>query len=163
MKKIYEDYTRYNVWANSRMLEVFAGLTEAQLEQHIMNSFPSVKLTFMHIWDAEWLWLQRLNGVSPKAFPSKNFTGSWQEFKAQFIQTSTDFSVFTAAQPAEFFDKILSVSTITAGDFAQRAGDMVHHCMNHSTYHRGQLTMMARQLGLENLPSTDLIKYLREQ
>jgi len=34
--------------------------------------------------------------------------------------------------------------------------------MNHSTYHRGQMITLARQLGLkEGVPSTDLLYYSR--
>jgi len=41
---------------------------------------------------------------------------------------------------------------------------MVHHCMNHSTYHRGQLITLARQLGMkEGVPSTDLLYFSREK
>lgn len=76
--------------------------------------------------------------------------------------TSVDFSNYIAAQKEDFFQKEFTVKTITSGVYTQKAFEMVHHCMNHSTYHRGQLLMMARQLGLKNLPSTDMIYYLRE-
>ncbi|MGH7465840.1 MAG: DinB family protein, partial [Longimicrobiales bacterium] len=37
---------------------------------------------------------------------------------------------------------------------------MLRHVVNHSTYHRGQVTTMLRQLG-RAAPSTDLIHYYR--
>jgi uncharacterized damage-inducible protein DinB len=37
----------------------------------------------------------------------------------------------------------------------------MRHVVNHSTYHRGQLAMMLRQLG-QAPPSTDFTRYLRE-
>lgn len=40
---------------------------------------------------------------------------------------------------------------------------MVQHCTNHSTYHRGQLITLARQLGIKKeVPSTDLLYFSRE-
>jgi uncharacterized damage-inducible protein DinB len=35
--------------------------------------------------------------------------------------------------------------------------------MNHGTYHRGQLVTMFRQLGLEEIPSTDLMTFAKIQ
>ena len=162
MKSIYTNYTRYNLWANQRMASVFEGLPEAVAAQHIANSFPSVKLTFLHIWDAEFLWLNRLQGESPSLFPSKKFQGSAAEAMSLLLACSAQFHAFAEAQEEAFFAKNLSFKTISYGSQTAFAHEMIHHCMNHSTYHRGQLTMMARQLGLENLPPTDLIYFLRE-
>jgi uncharacterized damage-inducible protein DinB len=38
---------------------------------------------------------------------------------------------------------------------------MIHHCMNHSTYHRGQIVTIARNLELTDPPSTDFMRYVR--
>ena len=40
---------------------------------------------------------------------------------------------------------------------------MIQHLVNHGTYHRGQLTMLLRQLGAEPPEGTDLIGYYRER
>ena len=34
--------------------------------------------------------------------------------------------------------------------------------MNHSTYHRGQIITILRELGVTTLPTTDLMAYFRE-
>jgi len=38
-----------------------------------------------------------------------------------------------------------------------------HHVMNHSTYHRGQLVTMGRELGFTDPPKTDFIQFCREK
>ncbi len=45
--------------------------------------------------------------------------------------------------------------------FAHTLADLIRHVVNHSTYHRGQLVTMLRQLG-HTPPSTDFTRYLRE-
>jgi uncharacterized damage-inducible protein DinB len=40
---------------------------------------------------------------------------------------------------------------------------MIWHCINHQSFHRGQLVTFARQLGITDIPSTDYIVYLREK
>jgi uncharacterized damage-inducible protein DinB len=163
MKQIYVEYGQYNLWANKRLTEVFSSLPEEIVEQPLPSSFPSVKLTLLHIWDAEFLWLNRLQGVSPSDFPSKGFAGDLNETLSGLLNTSENFLEFIESQPEDFFEKTLHFRTISFGDQRERAFMMVHHCLNHSTYHRGQLVTMARQLGIERIPATDLIYFLREK
>lgn len=162
MKEIYVSYTGYNLWANRRMVETFSALPDEQLQQTIVSSFPSIRLTFLHIWDAEMLWLERLNGNSPTSFPSKSFVGENAQVFENLLQKSEAFLEFVKSQPTAFFEQTLSFSTISYGPQTQRAFEMVHHCMNHSTMHRGQLLTMGRQLGLLKFPPTDFAFYLRE-
>ncbi|MEO5581794.1 MAG: DinB family protein, partial [Saprospiraceae bacterium] len=35
------------------------------------------------------------------------------------------------------------------------------HVFNHSTYHRGQILLMVRQVGYEQVGSTDMLGYFR--
>ena len=44
--------------------------------------------------------------------------------------------------------------------FANTAGDILFHVINHSTYHRGQIALLFRQNGMEPLV-TDYIFYKR--
>ena len=163
MKKIYTRYCHYNFWANKKLTAIFKSLPEEKTDQFIESSFPSVKKTILHIWDAEVIWLKRLHHEMPRVFPSKTFAGSTSEAIEGLLRTSKDFCDFAAGQEEAFFEQAFTVQTIAAGTYRQTAGEMIHHCLNHSTYHRGQLLMMARQLGFKDLPSTDMIFYLREE
>ena len=42
----------------------------------------------------------------------------------------------------------------------KNAADMILHCMNHSSFHRGQVINMFRQLEFESIPRTDIIYFL---
>lgn len=162
MKEIYTRYTQYNLWANRRLAEVFAAATENDFNATIISSFPSVRTTFLHIWDAEFCWLSRLQGVSPVAFPSNSFVGDTKAVLATVLRNSEDFAAFVAAQPADFFEKHIEFITLSYGPSSQQAFEMIHHCMNHSTFHRGQLITMGRQLGMQGFPPTDFVYYLKE-
>lgn len=162
MKQIYTEYARYNHWANERLAGVFSALPAEAFDREIVSSFPSARRTFLHIWDAELIWLKRLQGESLTDFPSKTFARTQVEVLAGLLRCSSDFLAFTEKQPEDFFEKEMRFTTITSGGYSQRAFEMIHHCLNHSTYHRGQLVTMGRQLGLEKIPPTDMIFYLRE-
>ena len=161
LKTIYTDYVKYNLWANQKIVGLFKNLTEEQLRQNITSSFPSVRLTILHLWDTEVIWLERLKGNSLSAFPSWNFKGNEAELFEGFIENSKGFLNFVESQTEEYFNDIINYQNTKGGSFSQPAREIIHHCMNHQHYHRGQLVTMARQLGLKEIPPTDYIFYLR--
>ena len=161
MKNIYTTYARYNTWANTRITEAFSTLSEEKMNQPVETSFPSARLTFQHIWNAELIWLNRLQGVSLSTFPEHPAGQTSSELFEGLLRMSADFMNFIENQPEEFFQKEFHFKTITSGEYSQRAFEMIHHCLNHSTYHRGQLVTIGRQLGLTKVPATDMIQYYR--
>jgi uncharacterized damage-inducible protein DinB len=163
IKNLLLDYVRYNLWVNTRLVELFKNADDDIVSHTITSSFPSIRDTLIHLWDVETLWLARLRGVSPKSFPSENFNGSNAEVYEKLVAISTEFVHFVESQNDDFFDKILTFSILSAkGEFHQKSTDMIHHCMNHQTFHRGQIITMARQLGVTQFPRTDFIIFKRE-
>jgi uncharacterized damage-inducible protein DinB len=45
----------------------------------------------------------------------------------------------------------------------QQRWQILMHCFNHSSYHRGQLVTMMRQLDLTDIPAMDLVVFQRLQ
>lgn len=163
MKDMILQYVQYNLWANSRIVSVFQSQPDEWAERHVPGSFPSARLTLLHIWDAEFLWMKRLDGVSLGAFPSKNFTGNMAAVYAGLLGNSGDLLEYVQSKPDAFFDETLVFKTLSYGEQSEKARNMIWHCMNHSTFHRGQLVTIARQLGIEKIPPTDLVFFLRER
>jgi len=59
----------YNRWANRRVLAAAGTLDVAQFVEDRGNSFGSVRDTLAPIFGAEWVWLRRWQGNSPRAYP----------------------------------------------------------------------------------------------
>ena len=57
----------YNRWANRRMFSVLEKLSDEQFRNAMQSSFPSMRESVLHIVAAEWLWLKRWKGASPRA------------------------------------------------------------------------------------------------
>jgi uncharacterized damage-inducible protein DinB len=163
MKQMLLDYVRYNLYCNEKFVELFKQYDDDLIEKEIISSFSSIRNTLLHLWDAQTLWLSRLNGISPTEFPSKNFTGNNAEVYQKLIDNSKQFLQFVENQPPQFFKKKITFNILSAsGTFSHTAQDMIHHCMNHQSFHRGQLVTMARQLGIKQFPRTDFIIFKRE-
>lgn len=162
IKDLLVDYTRYNLWVNTQLIELFKNVDEALISQHVESSFPSIRATLIHLWDVEKLWLARLRGMSPTKFPSENFEGSNTEVYDSLLATSKEFLEFVNNQTEEFLNADISFTLLSAkGEFQQKAADMIHHCMNHQTFHRGQIVTMARQVGITQFPRMDYIIFKR--
>ena len=163
IKPIFQDFAIYNHWANNKLLNRFKEETNEILTAKQENSFPSILKTWLHIWDAQVIWLARLQGESLGFFPSQKMDVDPRIIFDEIPAQSAEFSHFITQQPEEFFSSTITYSKLSGEVFQGKPQEMIHHCFNHSTYHRGQIITMAKNLKLEDLPSTDYIFYLRER
>jgi uncharacterized damage-inducible protein DinB len=166
MKKELINYTKYNVWANERIVGVIGNLSDEQIERTVVSSFPSIRGTLLHIWDAESLWLDRLKGGAPTEFPSKYFKGDNRAVFTSLIESSKYFGDFVAKQKVTFLNSSLKTKSLAGIESNLSVHNMIHHCMNHSTMHRGQLITFIRQVEDKDnrmvIPSIDFSTYCRE-
>ena len=59
----------YNLWADRRTLDACAALTNEQFTRELGSSFTSVRDTLAHLYGAEWLWNERIQGRLPAGLP----------------------------------------------------------------------------------------------
>lgn len=162
LKAIYTDIAQYNCWANERLINNFKLQPETVLDVPIQSSFSSIRETLLHLWGAEHLWLDRLQGNSPGKFPTDGFAGSTAELFDGLLASSNEFQAFLEEQEEAFFAVgKCNYENTTGAAFSQFNREVIHHCMNHSTYHRGQLVTLSRKVGINTIPATDYIYYLR--
>lgn len=155
-QNMLHQYTSYNEWANTQMTNWLTEATDAQFEQELESSFPSLKTTLLHIWNAEYLWLQILKEEPSDEPPGKQFEGTMAELLEAVLQTSANFRSYVHGLNPEALQ-----GKVPSGNSSLYIADIIQHCMNHSTYHRGQLITMGRQVGLQSPPRTDFIHYIR--
>jgi uncharacterized damage-inducible protein DinB len=79
------------------------------------------------------------------------------------VQSSNDLLHFAASKGDTFLRQTYSYRNMKGDPFEDTYEVTMFHVVNHSTYHRGQLTTMLRQAGVAALAATDLIHYLRIQ
>lgn len=161
MKSYLVDLVKYNEWANTRFAERFSQVDEKLLDAPLKNSFPSLRLTLLHIYDAETAWVSRLQGIPMLDWASKKFQGDNKALLEMLLETSKKLREVVESQPADYFDQKLTFQTFTAGSATQVVSDAVVHVVNHSTMHRGQLITMCRELDITSIPATDYFVYAR--
>jgi uncharacterized damage-inducible protein DinB len=158
----------YDRWANNRVLQAASALSAEQFTRDLGGSFCSVRDTLVHIVSGEWGWLEYWKSTSyspafltdlrnrrdalfnPDMFPNIAAVRSrWEEVRkeqTEFVNRLTN----------EALGKMLPIRGTQV-----KLVHLMQHLANHSTYHRGQVTLMTRQLGAEPL-ATDFHVFLVE-
>lgn len=162
MKQILESYTYYNLWANKRIIEMLRE-NIGQIDAEVKSSFPTMRKTLHHIWGAEDLWHQRLCEAPKPQTPAWDFAGEFEDAIRRFLSVSEEFQKLVAGNDDAWLTATVNYKDIRGNAYSNQRWKMIHHCMNHSTYHRGQLVTMLRETGATKILSTDFIAYLREK
>ena len=157
VERIQELY-KYNAWADGLVFETVAKLTPEQFDKDLGSSYHSVKGTLVHIVGAEWIWLRRWLGTSPRTLLNPNDFSSAEQIKNRWEEVEQERKEFVANLTEESLKKMLSYTNIKGQPFSYPLWQALQHLVNHSTYHRGQVTTLLRQLGAQP-KGTDLLAY----
>ena len=161
MKDLLLKYANYNIWANSRIIEVLQKLTSEQANQTIVSSFSTIKDTVLHIWSAEYVWLDRLILVENPVWLAKEFSGSFNEAIEGWQSASNSLKEYIVAEDENSLRQIIPFKDLAGNEYVMEKNLCLQHVFNHSTFHRGQLITLMRQVGVAELPRTDFIVYIR--
>jgi uncharacterized damage-inducible protein DinB len=162
MSRSPEEITKlfhYNRWANAKVLESAATLTEEELKRVLGGSFPSVIGTLTHLYAAEWIWLERLRGVSPSGLPSAQQLPTLAALKEKWSAVEAGQKAFVEGLTDDRMEEKVSYRNVKGEPWSYALGELLVHIVNHSTYHRGQVATMFRQLGQKPAP-TDYLLFL---
>jgi uncharacterized damage-inducible protein DinB len=170
----------YNRWANLRMFSVLEKLSHEQLTAVRQSSFPSIQESVLHIVAAEWLWLKRWKGSSPRATVADttqaSAMGSAMSNGGVTVETLATLSGLRSfadsieRERQEFLSSLdddalqsrLKYTDMGGKDFSMPLAYLLQHLVNHGTYHRGQVTTLLRQAGGETV-AFDLLFFIRER
>lgn len=152
----------FNAWARKRMLDAVAQLDEGAYRKDLGNSFGSVHGTVVHTLGAEEVWLKRWHGESPTALVSSDAFASFAEVRRRWDALEGELQRFLGSLTEQDAPRVFQYRDLRGNAYATPLWQMMQHVVNHSTYHRGQVITMLRQLGAKPV-ATDLIAYYRQQ
>jgi uncharacterized damage-inducible protein DinB len=151
----------FHYWARDRMLAAVATLTVKQYVRPVGNSFPSVRDTVNHLYRAEWVWFSRWQGASPTAFPPEDQLPDLETVAAEWQALEHQLRGYVGALAETDVSRVFEYRLINGTPGRSPFWEMVVHLVNHSTYHRGQVTTLLRQHGARAPESTDMITFFR--
>ncbi|MCG9784076.1 damage-inducible protein DinB [Vibrio brasiliensis] len=153
---------RYNQRMNQQLLEVCSQLTSQQLHQDTKAFFPTVMAHWNHILFGDLIMLQRLvaNGLVnvdqailarlPEARSvNDTFASSLEELKPIRTLVDSVYLQVTEGFTTASCDEVVRYTTTEGQAIERKLGEFCQHIFNHQTHHRGQLTCLLSQFGVD--------------
>ena len=150
---------KYNQWANAKILNAAANVTQ---EQYLAPaSFPhgGLRGTLVHALFAEWIWRKRWEGTSPtvrlkpEEFPTfESLCTRWAEEEKQlmdFVEGLTD----------ERLNNTFNYMNTSGKPFTRILWQAMAHLVNHGTQHRTEAAAILTDLN-HSPGDVDLIYFL---
>lgn len=162
MKQLLKEFLGYNLWANRQLTSSILALDSGEWTKSVSSSFPSLHKTLLHMWDADSIWWQRLEGEDNIKVPSKYFQEDTTELVGRLLLQNEAWTARVNDLDADALAKTFSYKNLKGEQFEQPLYQLVLHLCNHGTYHRGQLVTMLRTLGVKEIPQTDFVHWARK-
>jgi len=157
------DLYDYNYWAKRRILAVVETLSPEQFAKDLSSSHGGIQGTLFHIMGAEEIWFKRWKGESPSSFGTAEQYPSLDLLSDHWDMVEHEVMGFChMLKSDEDLRKIIAYRNLKGEAYSQPLGRLMQHLVNHSTYHRGQVVTMLRQLGVKPV-ATDLVAYFLEK
>jgi len=158
----------YNQWMNEKLYTSASKLSAEQLAENKGAFFGSIIGTLNHIAVGDTIWLKRfaslltthdeLNSirelVQPKSLDEVLFN-SLSELKTRRDLLDETFSKLASSLSEAELAQSVNFQSTTGSEFTKNLFSLLMHVFNHQTHHRGQVTTMLSQSGI-NIGVTDL-------
>ncbi len=138
------NFFKYNLWANLRLLDACAQLSDEQLDATTIGTFGSVREILMHIFAAEEGYVRSFTGTTPA--PSlKEFTtfAGFDELRWRAERSGNELIAI-----AEQRD-LSQLFHLDDGTYDAPAIIVVIQAINHAIDHRSQISTLLSQQGIE--------------
>jgi uncharacterized damage-inducible protein DinB len=143
IRELYE----YNAWANARILETATALNPAQLMAPGGASFDSVRDTLVHTMGAQWLYLERWHGRSPRALPEPAGFPDLAGIRARWDAIERDTQAFVEGLDDARLGTDCSYVNAQGEAWTYPLWQQMIHQVNHATQHRSEAAVLLTQMG----------------
>ena len=141
----------YNAWMNGKLYAACAALPDEERKRDRGAFFHSIHATLNHVLLADSIWMGRFAGP-PFAFTSldQELYASFDELRARRTEMDERIGRWAAGlTDAALGAKIEFKSAITKRTHTPTLWRVVLHFFNHQTHHRGQITALLSQAGVD--------------
>lgn len=156
------DLLLYMLWADRNMLGAVREVSPEHLRRDAGISFGSLFGTMVHILGSQRRWLARFSGHAPAHIPTQDDFPDLISWIHAWEETASEVEAFLAALTDEQLAAPLTWVDSEGATLTRPLWQPVLHLVNHTSYHRGQIVSLLRQMGYPS-PSTDLIRYFLER
>ncbi len=162
-KSYFSELADYNIWANEITQKWLKAITTTQWSAPIVSSFGNIEATALHIAAAETIWLERLLQVKSPVWLSYQTNPNRDETLRIWSDASLNIKSFIQDMDENNLQTNLNFRRRNGEENSMKIYQILAHVFNHSTYHRGQILTMLRQLGFNEVSGTDMLLFFQSR
>jgi len=162
MKSHYTMFAGYNAWANRRLYDAAALLSDADYRADKGAFFKSMHGTLNHLLVTDRIWMKRFTdeGEAPDRLDAILHDRLADLDKARTAEDHRITSYVNGLDDERLRGVIRYRRVSTPEEFVQPLMPALDHWLNHQTHHRGQAHMILTSLG-KTAPELDLLYFQR--
>lgn len=163
LKPHFLTLAQYNRWANRRLYDAAAALSDEDRRRDLGAYFGSLHGTLNHLLVGDYLWFRRILGTGPK--PARLDEVLHEDFaELRAAREAEDERILATVEALDEARLVapLDYATVAGDRFSQPLSEVLTHVFNHQTHHRGQAHGLLSQLG-QAPPPLDLVYLYRER
>lgn len=167
--------SQYNQWMNQKVYQTVGQLEPEELTGDRGAFFGSILGSLNHIYVADVIWLSRF-AQHPQKYAALSTLPELPSYKLLDQTVANDLETMTIIRQkldeiiinwcqelkSEELETNLNYHDTKGNLYRKNFGQLIYHFFNHQTHHRGQVTTLISQQGLD-VGVTDLLKLLPEQ
>ncbi len=152
---------RYNRWANKRILDTVARITNEQFLASDSYPHGGLRGTLTHTLFAEWIWRNRWQGESPMERIKPEEFSTLDSLRARWLEEEKALDAFVQSLTDEKLNSPCQHKPPRGEPWENILWQVMLHLVNHGTQHRGEAAAMLTELG-HSPGDIDFIVFLRE-
>ena len=157
----FRRFADYNQWANTRLYDSCAELSDDDYFQSRPAFFGSIHGVLNHMMVADTIWTSRLRGTSPViALDAELYAERAALRRAREAMDGDIIAIMASMNDADMAGDV-TYKTTNGDPFTMARGALLQHFFNHQTHHRGQAHDLLSQTGVAP-PVLDLLYFMRE-
>jgi len=158
----YRMFAGYNAWANRRLYDAAAALSDAQYREDRGAFFKSMHGTLNHLLGTDRIWMQRFTGEgeAPDRLDAILFESVVDLRQAREAEDARIIRYVDGLDEQRLRGVIHYRRVSTPEQQAQELAPALAHLFNHQTHHRGQAHAILTGL-VGRAPELDLLFYQR--
>jgi uncharacterized damage-inducible protein DinB len=150
----------YDIWATDRTLESVSSVPTDKYLEDLKSSHGGIHGTLVHIYSSNVIWLQRWKGSSAPSPATSREILSLESLKSHWKEYQSNLDSYFESLDDAKLNGFLSYNDLKGNRQAEPLFQQMQHLINHSSYHRGQIVTMLRQVASKPI-GTDLITFYR--
>ncbi len=146
MIEYIRDLYAYSAWANNRILDIAARLDDEDFFAE-KSAAGSIRDILVHTAWAQWIWLERWQGASPRERWDASAFPDLAALRARWAEAEDETTRYLAGIDESDLDRAISYVNAAGETWRYPLWQVLLHQANHATQHRSEVALLLTEAG----------------